>query len=119
MPCDTITTYSASLETVSNWDRLEKVSRELGWKVLSRSETHLILAKDGIRIDLVRGQERKGARMTVSGRYLTRDELARIQSEFLRGYGKSTVRDAAKKFGWMVREDQKQGDRLYVTRGSG
>lgn len=102
MPCDQINIFGANLDNLPNWDRLEGVAKELGFSVY-RSATAMTLSKYDMNVRLT-----KGGRAQVSGAFINQNDVAELKSDLTKGYTKSAVKAAAKKWGWNM-TSQKSG----------
>lgn len=104
MPCFTVRTMSLQLG-VANFDMLEKALRASGFQVYKQgTKTLSIVAPNGTRA-------------TIDGdEIIVRQGSEQVVNEVKRSYSTYAVKTAAKKYGWVLKQDRTNTQRFQARR---
>lgn len=110
MPCDSVTTYRATIEKAKNIGRLADVMKQAGWKVHSATETHITATSpDGLYVNVDRQGNRTVMQTQVSSYQRgSANQLVELTAQLTRGYVKETIKAGAKRFGWQAKEEESE-----------
>jgi gamma-glutamylcysteine synthetase len=115
MPCYSIVTYGATLEKVKDLTRLAKGMEKDGWKIHSQNEAYLsATSPEGQGVTITRAGDRTTLSASGTRGASVQKAVSRFETELTKTYVRETVAAGAKRFGWQVKQTEK--DQLVLRR---